>query len=308
MRDRLRWLFPLTLLPLLLQTWQEQGEPPVRELVRKMSEKGPRHVQRRASTLDEIFAVLEIDKLEGAYHSRFTSAHWVYAGLAAAGYWALIVALFPLGRANSLHLWMVGLLIGTAGVLLLFGLHRLPFVKALYDAASGDTGFVTSLVGYTLGIGVCEELIKVLPLAIVLRRGVALDVRGAVAWGLAMGAGFGVSEAVYHSSELYNGLQPGDVYVTRFVSVVALHMAWSGAAAAWLWDYRDDLEGAGVWPAMLLPMVLASAGSIGLHGLYDGLLKFGGDVPAFYTAGLTFIYFFWSVDRKLASERAAATS
>jgi RsiW-degrading membrane proteinase PrsW (M82 family) len=309
-RERLRWLFTLTLLPLALYTFTPRTDPPLKETVLRAEEENPRFRERKGSigSLDELFRALEIEKLDGALHSRFATAHWLYAIAAAAGFWGLIVGLFPLGRASSLHLWTVGLLIGTAGIVLLLGLHQLPFVKALYEAASGRDGFFTSLVGYTLGIGVCEELVKLLPLAIVFRKAGNLDVRGAAAWGLAMGAGFGVSEAVYYAGEIYNGLLPGDVYVVRFVSCVALHMSWSGAAAVWLWDYRDELEaGERPFAGFMLPMVLASAGSIALHGLYDGLQKFGGSFGALCAAGLSFTYFFWSADRKLAAEKAAPT-
>ncbi|HEX7900372.1 MAG TPA: hypothetical protein VF950_21570 [Planctomycetota bacterium] len=304
-RDRLRWLFPLTLLPLLIHTFHAGDEPSVRDLMRRAVEENPVVVEPGViiATVDDLFRVLRIERVEGAFHSRFTGAHWLYAALAAAGFWALIVGLFPLGRANSLHLWTVGLLIGTGGILLLLGLHRLPFVKVMYDAAFGETGFVTSLVGYTLGIGVCEELVKLLPLAVVFRKGGTLDVRGAVAWGLAMGAGFGVSEAVFFSANAYNGLRPGGIYVVRFVSVVALHMAWSGTAAAWLWTRRDEIGDAEHAWSGLWPMLTASAGSILLHGLYDGFLKFGVGITALCVAALSFVYFFWSVDRKLAEER-----
>lgn len=306
-RDRLRWLFPLTLLPLVLYAFTTPSKVSLRELVEKAQEENPRFREKRESikTLDDLFTALEIERVEGAYLSRFALNQWVYAMAAAGGFWALIVGLFPLGRANSLHLWTVGLLMGTAGVLLLLGMHKLPFVKQLLAAATGDTGLFTSLVGYTLGVGVLEELVKLLPLAIVLRVGVPLDARGAIAWGLAMGAGFGVSEAIYYAGEVYNGFAPGLVYVVRFVSCVALHMAWSGTAAAGLWRSRDELrDGLKIFVIMLL----ASAGPIALHGLYDGLLKFGGTVGALCTAGLTFVYFFWSSDRAIAAEKDVATS
>ena len=308
-RDILRYFFALTLFPLLLYSATEHREPPLKEEVERALEHNPGLRSRRESikTMDDLFRALEIEKVSGALHPRFSKAPWLYAAAAALGFWGLIVGLFPLGRANSTHLWTVGLLIGTAGIVLLLLIHQLPFVRAFYDAASGRGGFLTSLTGFLLGVGVCEELVKLLPLIVVVRRAGNLDVRGAAAWGLAMGAGFGVSEAVWYAGEFYNGLLPGDVYLVRFVSCVGLHMAWSGAAAVRLWGYRDDVERAESFAGLILPVVLAAAGSIGLHGLYDVLLKFGGNVGAVCTAGLSFCYFFWSNDRALASERAATS-
>jgi RsiW-degrading membrane proteinase PrsW (M82 family) len=303
-RDILRYFFALTLAPLLLYSATEHEDPPLRQEVERALKENPALRSRRESikTLDDLFSQLEIEKVAGALHPRFTSAQWIYAGVSALGFWGLILALFPLGRANSTHLWTVGILIGTAGIVLLLLIHRLPFVRAFYDAASGRSGFLNSLSGFLLGVGACEELVKLLPLAVVVRRGGNLDVRGATAWGLAMGAGFGVSEGIWYSAEFYNGLLPGDVYLVRFVSCVALHMVWSAAAAARLWDTRREVEAADNPVGIVLPMVLAAAGSIGLHGLYDVLLKFGANVGAVSAAGLSFLYFYWSVDRQRASE------
>jgi RsiW-degrading membrane proteinase PrsW (M82 family) len=306
--SRPRWLFALTLAPLLIYTFASPPEPPLKEAVRRATERSPGFRARLDSirTLDELFEAMEIDRLDGALHSRFARPQWLYAAAAALGAWGLILLGFPLGRASSRHLWTVGLLIGTLGILLLLGVHQLPFVKAIYAAAMGNTGFMTSLAGYLLGVGVCEELVKLLPLVIVFRRGAKLDVAGAAAWGLAMGAGFGVSEGIWYSGEFYNGLTPGLIYVVRFVSCVGLHMAWSGAAAVRLWTYRDEIEDAESDWAPALPLTLAAAGSILLHALYDVFLKFGGEGGALLTAALTFLYFFWTLERQGKAE--AATS
>ena len=310
-RDRLRWIFPLTLLPLLIHVCTPSTEEPYRELVSRAKEL-PRVRRESIRTLDDVFRALEIDRVGAAWQSRFAMTQWLFALVAALAFWGLILLLFPLGRANSLHLWIVGLLMGTGGVLLLLGFQELARHPALlvgeaYAAAFDPAaGFFRSLAGYTLGVGLGEELVKLLPLVIVYRKAGTLDVRGAAAWGLAMGAGFGVSEAIHYAGELYNGLAPARIYAVRFVSVIALHMAWSAAAATRLSARRDDLADGERWTAVVVPMLLAAAPSIAMHGLYDALAKHGADLSAFFFALLGFAFFFWSSDRALARERAGA--
>jgi hypothetical protein len=115
-----------------------------------------------------------------------------------------------------------------------------------------------------------------------------------------------VSEAIHYSGELYNGLSAGNIYVVRFVTCVSLHMVWSATAAARLWSWHDDLSGDEPWYAVAWPMVLAALPSIALHGVYDALLKHSADLSAFFFALLSFVFFFWSVDRQTARERLAA--
>lgn len=308
--DQLRWIFPLALLPLLVYVCAPGTEEPFRELVNRARE-DPRVRGESIRTLDDVFRALEIDRVGSAWQSRFSRQHWLFAGAAALGFWGLILLLFPLGRANSLHLWTVGLLMGTGGVLLLLGFqelarHPMLLVGEAYAAAfDPEAGFFRSLLGFTLGVGLCEELVKLLPLAIVYRKCGTLDVRGAVAWGLAMGAGFGVSEAIHYAGELYNGLSPALIYAVRFVSVIALHMAWSATAAARLWAWRDPIADGDRWTAAVIPMLLAAAPSILLHGVYDALSKHGVAFSAFCFAVVSFALFFWISDRQLARERAA---
>lgn len=312
-RDRLRWIFLLALLPLLVHVFTVDDTPGIADFIERA-----RHDDRIRShptpirSLEEVFRLMEVDRVEGAYASRFSMAHWVYAMAAAALFWGLILGLFPLGRAHSLHLWTVGLLMGTFGVLFLLlfqelAKHPLLFVGRAYEAAFDPrSGFFKSLFGFLLGVGLCEEFIKLLPLALVLRRGGGLDVHGAVAWGLAMGAGFGVSEGIHYAGNFYNGFSTGRVYVVRFLSCVALHMVWSGAAAARLSAFREDLENGESRFSIVFPLVLAAAPSIALHAIYNTLFKHGADVAAFCFALVSVLLFYWTVDRRRAVERAAA--
>ena len=147
-------------------------EEPLKELLnRAKSDPRVREREKPVRTIDDVFRALQTDRIGAAWQSRFSMEHWVFAMAAAGGFFALILLMFPLGRANSLHLWIVGLLMGTFGVLLLLGLQWLslntePGPNPLYivgqayrTAFSLDSGFLASWVGYTFGVGLCEELV-----------------------------------------------------------------------------------------------------------------------------------------------------
>jgi RsiW-degrading membrane proteinase PrsW (M82 family) len=310
-KGRRPFLFSLLLLPLLMSILG--GETDLRDRLER-TRKNHAEVAQRAENLDGFLKALPDQRAEGALLSRTSWVPWAFAGVAAVGFWAILLYLFPMGRANSLHLWTVGLLIGTVGVLLLWGfqflalysrrlqgggavgliiLSILHFIGDSYELALDPSkGFFKSLAGFTFGVGLCEEVCKMLPLAIAFRLGAQLDVRGAVAWGLAMGVGFGVSEGIHYSGECYNGLAGADLYGVRFISCVALHAVWSGTAALFLWSSRGEFEEPEHWYGMIVPLVLAAMPSMALHGLYDTLLKHDQDFLAFLVAAASYTSFF----------------
>ena len=158
------------------------------------------------------------------------------------------MSLFPAEKKTPIHLLLVGLGTGTLGILLLLGFQFMAgatqgvwlrgrsvivllfyiakFIGWSYASASDpDSNFLLSFIGFTCGVGLCEELCKALPLLMYFRRDVQMGWRGACLWGLASGAGFGVSEGIMYSANHYNGVSPAAIYVVRFVSCVALHGA-----------------------------------------------------------------------------------
>lgn len=304
-------LFALLLAPLFLFTIL--GGADLRERLER-AKREHSDVTERVETVDEFLRALPGERVEGAYLPRTSWVPWGFAAAAVVGFWGILLFLFPMGRAHSLHLWTVGLLIGTVGVFLLWGfqyvalysrglrgggaiglivLSVLQFIGLSYEAAlDPEIGFLKSLAGFTFGVGLCEEVCKMLPLAIAFRLGARLDVRGAVAWGLAMGVGFGVSEGIHYSAQLYNGLTGGEAYGVRFVSCVALHAVWSGTASLFLWSTREEFEEPEHWYGMITPLVLAVAPSMALHGLYDTLLKRDLDVLACLAAAASYVLFF----------------
>jgi RsiW-degrading membrane proteinase PrsW (M82 family) len=323
---KLKYLFYLTLIPLLIGVFRSGNE--FRTRITIAVKQHPEIVEALGThaTVDEFIAALPGGRIEGALHPRTTWVHWLYGIVSAILFWALLLLLFPLGRANSFHLWSVGLLVGTVGILVLLGFQWVAaemqgrvimganpivilyaiiwFIGYSYSAAmDSGNGFWASLAGFTFGIGLTEELIKLIPLALSFRKSVALDLRGAIVWGMAMGIGFGVSEGIHYAGAYYNGVADQDPYLVRFISCVALHTVWSGMAAAFAWSKREEFEQAERWYGILPPLAISASGSIVLHGLYDTLLKRDFEALAFLVAVLSFTLFFVVLGRKIREEK-----
>jgi RsiW-degrading membrane proteinase PrsW (M82 family) len=247
-------------------------------------------------SIAELLTLLPDNRLDGALLSRESHAHWLFAAISSMVMLLAILWLFEAGTAKTRTLAKVGLFTATLGMIVLFAVqiiasatqyvwlrgtsifviffYILKFIGYSYRAAlDPSNGFFPSLVGFTFGVGLCEELVKFLPLIWYYRNRKDLDWRATSVWGMASGVGFGVSEAVSYSSQFYNGLCAGDAYLVRFVSCVALHAVWSGTAALIGYGRRDDFRGARNWRDWSLLLITVVSVPMWLHGLYDTLLK-----------------------------------
>jgi RsiW-degrading membrane proteinase PrsW (M82 family)/DNA-directed RNA polymerase subunit RPC12/RpoP len=298
-RPRLLYFaFALAFLPLVWQTLGTKND--VEERMSHMVAAHP-ELEKQLDSADEstekadIFALFPDGRIEGAHLSYFSRVHWLYAAIAAAAFFAAGWFLFDPGRATMVQ-WLVILgVTSTVGIvsLLLFQFvaevtqgvwisgrsilvllfYIVKFIGYSYHAASDpDTGFLLSFLGFTFGVGLCEEITKALPVIIWLGKDKKLDWRAACMLGLASGVGFGVAEGIMYAGHYYNGVMPGDIYLTRFISCVALHATWTAAACLMAHqnlagfetnDFKD-------WTMQLLIVVSVPAV---LHGLYDTLLK-----------------------------------
>lgn len=254
-------------------------------------------------------------RVDGALHGRTTVMHWLYALAAAVCFWGFVRFAFPLGRTTSAQFWKVGFLVGTAGILLLLGVQAIAgftqgwivtganplvlifwivkFIGYSYGAAmEPGNGFAMSLLGFTFGVGLCEELVKALPILWHMKQKATLDAAGASLWGLAAGVGFGVGEGVIYCGDFYNGISTWPVYLVRFTSCVALHAVWSGAAGILIWRFQREVQGLGKWYEWFKPAAMTLGGAIVLHGLYDTFLKRDLEIAALVTAVVSVAGFF----------------
>jgi RsiW-degrading membrane proteinase PrsW (M82 family) len=271
----------------------------------------------------DLFEMLPEKRLDGAMLPYDSELHWLWAVVAAIVFLAFII-LIATEAVNPLQLLGIGLFTGTVGVLMLLAVQAiadwtqdyivigrgvitivfwvLKFIGFSYRAAMGDTGFFLSFMGFTLGVGFCEELCKALPVLFRFWRRPSLTWRGAMFWGLASGAGFGIAEGVIYSGSFYNGIAPTGMYAIRFISCVALHALWTGSVAIMIYRHHGLFDQAANWVERVPPLFLVLGISMLLHGLYDTMLKKEMNALALIVALASFAWFAWQVRRMSAVE------
>lgn len=325
----------MALIPLLVST-VTPGNDDAEQRLQETLQHNPEvlvQVMSQGEELDEqkVFDLLPGHRIEGAHLAKDSWAHWLYAALSAAAFMGLMLALFPLGHDGPGPLLTAGIFTGTAGILLLLAfqfvaLHTggvwirgggvvallfllIKLIGFSYMAAmSADTGWFLSTLGFICGVGFCEEVCKVLPLVWHYRTFGTLTWRKACLIGMASGVGFGVSEGITYSSDFYNGVSTGNIYVIRFVSCVALHAMWAAANGVSMHRNRYLIQGGmsfwellwGLVRIMFVPMVL--------HGLYDTMLKKEHDGWALIMALLTFAWLAYQIERSRREDEEAAAA
>ena len=146
----------------------------------------------------------------------------------------------------------------------LFGLPRINPFYILTDAI-----FPINILGFVFGVGLTEELVKLIPLLIILFRAKEpLIPQTMVYYGLMSGIAFGVYEGVQYQMTI-NAEHEYDVSfflnIARLTSLPFLHACWCGIAGYFLSfahlypKYRKGLY------------LLAIAVPALIHGLYDSL-------------------------------------
>jgi RsiW-degrading membrane proteinase PrsW (M82 family) len=325
-----RWILALALLPLFFSVFTKSD---VKERFEQMIESDPKlaakieALEKRNAKDEELFAVMPENRIPGAFVSHSSKIHWLFAILSAGVFWGFLMLVYPLGNSSPHGLWGVGVFTGTVGIVLLLGLqiagefsqgmdltgrsiivilfYIVKFIGFSYRAAlDPENGFLLSMLGFTFGVGFCEEVCKLLPLLWHFKRTAKLDLSGAVLWGLASGIGFGVSEGITYSADQYNGIHTGEIYGVRFVSCVALHAIWNGFSAVLLWKWQNDLQAIDKWYDWFIPLFKIAGVSMVLHALYDTALKKDHELVALVTAVVSFAAFFWLYERVKKDEPA----
>jgi RsiW-degrading membrane proteinase PrsW (M82 family) len=327
----------LALIPLAFSLVQSSDtEASLEERIDKTVENAPPEVQEKVealaksktATIEDLLQALPDQRIEGALLARKTWMHWAFAGLSAIVFFVLIL-LIASHDADLIPLLGIGLFTATLGILFLFIVQFLAewtqgvvvigrsilvilfyiakFIGFSYRAASDpDANFFLSFLGFTCGVGFCEEVCKALPLLWHFRRASSLTWRGAFIWGLASGAGFGIAEGIIYSSTFYNGIDTGGMYVVRFVSCVALHAVWTGSVAITFYRcqglFQEDISWYEYFPRIIRVVGIAMV----LHGLYDTLLKMSLNAPALGVAVVSFLWLAWQINQVQKAEGPAA--
>ncbi len=268
---------------------------------------------------EDFFKVLPGHKLDGAWLAHDTYQHWLYALLSSAAFTALILGIFPKSTESIGKMIAVGAFTATIGIFLLLGFqfvaewtqgfylrgrgiivllfYVVKFIGFSYHAAMDEkNGFMLSALGFTFGVGLCEEICKSLPVLFHYQTKAEWPWRTACLVGLISGVGFGVSEGITYCSDFYNGITGGDIYLVRFISCVALHAVWSGAAAIFIYRHQAQLQGSEHFLNGMMTWVMLVSIPMVLHGLYDTLLKKHMDGLALLTALVSFAWMIYLIE------------
>jgi RsiW-degrading membrane proteinase PrsW (M82 family) len=332
-REYLYVVLALALVPLVFSVLAPKSTKIEERLKAAIEGAGPETAARLKSLqtrenvgLDDLLEALPGGKLDSTSHlPRATWVHWLYAAIAAAAFWVFALVLFPGEKKVPHHLLMVGLFTGTVGILLLIGFqfaasatqgmwlrgrgvivilfYLVKFIGWSYASAGDpDSNLLLSFVGFTCGVGLCEELCKALPLLGYYRRDATMGWRNAAAWGLASGIGFGVAEGIMYSSRYYNGIASLDTYIVRFVSCVALHAIWTASVGITTWRRQETIQGDLDWLNYSVAVLQIVAVPMVLHGLYDTLLKKDLELWALAVGAASFAWFALQVEMARATD------
>jgi RsiW-degrading membrane proteinase PrsW (M82 family) len=324
-------LLILALIPLMLSTFFPQEDAHAKllleianhpELVERAEDEGMTLAQFKSA----LFTVLPDHRLAGALLAYESHAHWLMAGVAAIAYFAFLLLVFPQASRYAKGLLFAGLFTGTAGIILLlifqFAAFHLPviiprgivglvllLIKLIgwsYSMADNpDNGFLISFIGYTCGVGLCEEFTKAIPLLFRIKPTPGEEDptwNSLLLWGLASGIGFGIAEGIMYSGRYYNGMEGGGMYVTRFMSCVVLHAMWAGAVGVSIYRNQGDLLNADSNWTYFFRVVVIIIVPMTLHGLYDTLLKKELDVWALAVGVATFAWLAFQIERQQRTE------
>jgi RsiW-degrading membrane proteinase PrsW (M82 family) len=327
----LHWLLVLALLPLALSLLGADDQGDLEKRFEDTFKDSPIDVQLRLVQMEEklekgeatkadLFSLMPGHKLKGAFLPHGSFAHWGFAAGSAVLFMTFLLLLSAQKTAQPLNLLGIGLFTATIGILLLLVLqvaanwsqgvwlrggnivvvilYIVKFIGYSYQAAlDPDNGFFLSFMGYTLGVGFCEEVCKALPLLWIYRRTPLQSWRSAFLWGLASGAAFGISEGIMYAGNYYNGVSGPSIYVVRFISCVALHALWAGSVAVTIHQKQEMIQGEISWYEYIPRLYFIVGVPMVLHGLYDTLLKKELNAAALAVAVLSFLYLAFQISR-----------
>jgi RsiW-degrading membrane proteinase PrsW (M82 family) len=309
----------LALIPLAWSTFHPGDKEDVKHRISQTVDDHPEILDqvKAAESMQQLCAAMPEDRVEGALLPYDTYLHWGFAGLSGGLFFGLVLLLFPSGHTRIWHLLIISIFTGTAGIVLLLGFQWLAFhvpfitprgiIGLLIDivaliglsyswAMSAHSGFALSLLGFTAGVGFCEESCKAIPLIWKARTDGFYSWRSAMIWGLISGVGFGVSEGITYSHDFYNGLQGGQIYLIRFISCVALHAIWSAAVGINIYRRQDHFRGQLHVLEWLLQILITVIVPMLLHGAYDTLLKEHYDWAALLVALVSFGWLAYQIE------------
>jgi RsiW-degrading membrane proteinase PrsW (M82 family) len=221
---------------------------------------------------DKRLLVIALVGLAPAFLISFTGAT-VITFYAIALYFSMIWGLFYFSVFSTNQVSIkkaIGLFFLTQlSIFVLVDILRIPSIHPLYALTKPNQGFLSHLIGFTFGVGVFEEFVKLLPVFLLLRKSKEpLLPQTVVFYGLMSGIGFGVFEGVVYQLTVNNQLDYGTSFfmnIARLTCLPFLHSVWAGISAYFLaFSFLYPKNRHSMWfLAILIPAIL--------HGLYDTL-------------------------------------
>lgn len=245
--------------------------------------------RRDEAEIEEVLQVLPDKRLTGAWQPLYSKWHYYLTGLAAVVYLILLGLLLPEGFSKFHVKIGIMLFTGVAGIALLYCLQiiaisgRGVLVGGPFGILFGliglayrlgdmpDVSFGTLLMANIFGVGLCEELIKALPVFVMLMGRSKLKWHECCGLGLASGLGFGIVEALDYGQR-FHGIYGELEYWIRFVSCIVSHGVSTGAAALMVHRYQSLVQGEMSIGDAFVRLLLLIAVPMVLHGLYNTLL------------------------------------
>jgi protease PrsW len=188
---------------------------------------------------------------------------------------------------------------GTVGILLPSTLYR------IYVPIAESSDPVVSLVGFLFGVGICEELCKIVPVLAYLfwtRRNA--DPKACILIGVFSGLGFAATENAFTAADAAaQGIdvnQAMNLALVRSLSCVLSHALWTGIFAYFL--TVAFLTGRRYIALALVGLAVSAA----LHGVYDWFCSIQLTLAA-AIVGVTFILFYAYLTKLEALAKQTAT-
>ena len=219
---------------------------------------------------DSKLIIISLVGLAPAFLIRITGAT-VITFYVIALYFSLIWGLFfySVFKTNQVSIKKTVLIFFSVQILIFFSVFVLdinqfnPFYRLIEEGNS----FVNQVIGFVLGVGIFEELVKLLPVYFFLKYSKEpLLPQTVVFYGLISGIGFGVFEGVIYQISVNSKLDYNTSFfmnIARLTSLPFLHAVWTGISSYFIsFSFLYPIKRYSMWLlAIFIPALL--------HGLYD---------------------------------------
>lgn len=219
---------------------------------------------------DSKLIIISLVGLAPAFLIRITGAT-VITFYVIALYFSLIWGLFfySVFKTNQVSIKKTVLIFFSVQILIFFSVFVLdinqfnPFYRLIEEGNS----FVNQVIGFVLGVGIFEELVKLLPVYFFLKYSKEpLLPQTVVFYGLISGIGFGVFEGVIYQISVNSKLDYNTSFfmnIARLTSLPFLHAVWTGISSYFIsFSFLYPIKRYSMW---LLAIFIPAT----LHGLYD---------------------------------------